>query len=69
MPPYGTDLAIDSGEVTEQHRARHYRLRAREIGLVIVKHNYVDLGGRFTAIQIGIHQDNLQSGLEHLVAS
>lgn len=66
MPPYGTDLATDKGEVTEQHLL-HYRLRAREIGLVIVEHSYVDLGGRFTARQIGIHQDNLQSGLERLV--
>jgi len=66
MPPMGTDLATNKGEVTDKHLA-YYKPRAREIGLVIVEHSYVDLGGRFTATQIGIHEDDLVPGLRRLV--
>lgn len=66
MPPMGTDLATNKGEVTKKHLA-YYKPRAREIGLVIVEHSYVDLGGRFTTTQIGIHDDSLIPGLRELV--
>lgn len=32
MSPYGTDLATESSEVTDQH-LHHYRLRAKGVGL------------------------------------
>jgi NADPH2 dehydrogenase len=66
MPPMGTDLATNIGEVTENHLA-YYLPRARGIGLVIVEHSYVDKGGRYTATQIGIHDDHLLPGLTKLV--
>jgi len=66
MPPMGTDLATNKGEVTEKHLA-YYKPRAREIGLVVVEHSYVDGGGRFTATQIGIHDDSLIPSLRKLV--
>jgi len=65
MPPIGTDLATDKGEVTEKHLS-YYRARARQIGLVIVEHSYVDHGGRFTATQLGVHDDSLVPGLKRL---
>lgn len=66
MPPIGTDLATITGEVTEKHLT-YYKPRAREIGLVIVEHSYVDFGGRYTATQIGVHDDGLIPGLSQLV--
>ncbi len=66
MPPIGTDLATNKGEVTEKHLSS-YKPRAKGIGLVIVEHTYVDFGGRFTATQIGIHNDSLIPGLKKLV--
>jgi NADPH2 dehydrogenase len=66
MPPIGTDLATNTGEVTKEHLA-YYKPRAREIGLVIVEHSYVDFGGRYTATQIGVHDDDLLPGLHQLV--
>lgn len=65
MPPIGTDLATDKGEVTEKHLS-YYRMRARKIGLVIVEHSYVDYGGRFTTTQLGVHDDSLIPGLKRL---
>jgi 2,4-dienoyl-CoA reductase-like NADH-dependent reductase (Old Yellow Enzyme family) len=66
MPPIGTDLATNKGEVTEKHLSS-YKPRARGMGLVIVEHSYVDFGGRYTATQIGIHNDNLIPRLKKLV--
>ncbi len=66
MPPIGTDLATNKGEVTEKHLSS-YEPRARGMGLVIVEHTYVDFGGRFTATQLGIHNDSLIPGLKKLV--
>lgn len=66
MPPIGTDLATNEGEVTEKHLA-YYKARARGMGLVIVEHSYVDFGGRYTATQVGIHNDNLIPSLKKLV--
>ena len=65
MPPMGTDLATNKGKVTKKHLA-YYKPRAREIGLVIVEHSYIDLGGRYTATQLGIHEDSLIPGLKRL---
>ena len=65
MPPMGTDLATNKGEVTEKHLA-YYKPRAREMGLVIVEHSYVDFGGRYTSTQIGVHDDGLIPGLRKL---
>lgn len=66
MPPIGTDLASNKGEVTEKHLT-YYKPRARGIGLVIVEHSYVDFGGRWTATQVGIHNDSLIPSLKKLV--
>ncbi len=66
MPPMGTDVATPNGGVTERHLA-YYTPRARGIGLVIVEHSYIDKGGRYTATQIGIHDDARLPGLTQLV--
>jgi 2,4-dienoyl-CoA reductase-like NADH-dependent reductase (Old Yellow Enzyme family) len=66
MPPMGTDLSNPSGFVTEKHLA-YYGPRSREVGLVIVEHTYVDVSGRYTLTQLGIHNDETIHGLKKLV--
>ncbi len=66
MPPMGTSLANDAGEVVKGH-IQHYAARAHaNVGLIIVEHAYIQRNGRAKETQIGIHDDSLTPGLHHL---
>ena len=62
MPPMGTSLATEQGEVTDAH-IRHYRERAPGVGLVIVESSYVMKAGRSSVEQLGVHTDEVIPGL------
>jgi len=62
MPPMGTRLAGNGGQVTDRLVA-HYQERAPGVGLVIVEHACVTLAGRMHDSQLGIHKDELVPGL------
>ena len=65
MPPMHTGLATSEGAVTES-LIRHYVQRAAKVGLIIIEHSYVLLEGKLSERQLGIHSDDLVSGLERL---
>lgn len=65
MPPMGTRLSGEGGEVTDR-LVEHYRERAPGVGLVIVEHACVMLAGRMHAGQVGVHEDELVPGLRRL---
>lgn len=59
MPPMASDVATPAGEPTRRHYD-HYLPRARGgVGLVIVEHSYVEVCGRLTRTQLGIHHDGM----------
>ncbi len=67
MPPMGTKMGIKSGEITDRHIS-HYTARARGgVGLIIIEHCPVSVGGRLTNKQILVHDDRLIPGLRRLV--
>ena len=66
MPPMATRLATETGEVTDA-LVEHYRERAPGVGMVIVEHAFVTLGGRLTLTQPGIHEDGMAPGMSRLV--
>ena len=68
MPPMHTGLATTEGAVTD-NLIEHYVRRSKALGLLIVEHNYVSLGGRLSDRQLGIYDDLLVSGLEKLSSS
>jgi len=68
MPPMHTGLATTKGAVTDE-LIEHYTRRSKALGLLIVEHSYVSLGGRRSERQLGIHSDHLISGLERLSGS
>jgi len=68
MPPMHTGLATTEGAVTDK-LIEHYTRRSKALGLLIVEHSYVSLGGRRSERQLGIHRDHLISGLERLSSS
>lgn len=59
------DIASEKGEVTP-NLIEHYRLRAQGTGLIIVEHSYVSRNGKAHPCQLGIYDDELIKGLEHL---
>ncbi len=65
LPPMATGLADEEGRVTEA-LIRHYKLRARGTGTVIVEHSFISKDGRFSTNQLGIHSDNMIPGLKKL---
>jgi 2,4-dienoyl-CoA reductase-like NADH-dependent reductase (Old Yellow Enzyme family) len=65
MPPMGTNYADNRGEVTEK-LLKHYADRSRDLGLLIVEHSFVTQQGRASMNQLGIHSDDLISGLTKL---
>jgi len=67
MPPMATQLSTTKGEVTEG-LIEHYARRAGGLGLLIVEHAYVTVGGKLSERQLGIHDDALIPGLKKLVA-
>ena len=68
MPPMHTGLATTEGAVTDK-LIEHYVRRSKALGLVIVEHSYVSLGGRLSERQLGIYDDRLVPGLEKLSGS
>lgn len=65
MPPMQTGLATPEGAVTDRIM-EHYTRRSEALGLLIVEHSYVSLGGKLSERQLGIHEDSLIYGLEKL---
>ncbi|MFQ6087109.1 MAG: NADH:flavin oxidoreductase, partial [Candidatus Bathyarchaeia archaeon] len=68
MPPMHTGLATTEGAVTD-NLVEHYVRRSKALGLLIVEHSYVSLGGRLSERQLGIYEDGLVHGLEKLSSS
>jgi len=65
LPPMATELAGPHGEVTEGH-LRHYGVRSRCVGMVIVEHSYILPDGKASPKQLGIWHDGLIPGLAKL---
>lgn len=68
MPPMQTGRATIEGAVTNR-LINFYVRRSTALGLLIVEHCYVSAAGRLSFKQLGIHDDNLTSGLEKLATS
>ena len=68
MPPMQTGRATIEGAVTNR-LINFYVRRSTALGLLIVEHCYVSTAGRLSFKQLGIHDDNLISGLEKLATS
>ena len=68
MPPMATNYASSNGEVTEK-LLKHYAVRSRDLGLLIVEHSYIAPEGKASPRQIGAHSDDLIPGLARLVDS
>ena len=67
MPPMGTHMATEDGEVTDRH-IRHYVTRARGgVGLIIVEATYVSKDGKVSQGQMGLYDDKLIPSLKRLV--
>jgi len=67
MPPMGTGMATEDGEVTDRH-IKHYTARARGgVGLIIIEHIYVSEDGKFSRQQTGLYDDKLIPALKLLV--
>lgn len=58
MAPMASDVATEAGEPTEKH-FKHYSMRAKSVGLMIVEHAYVTPEGKLSKTQLGIHEDGL----------
>lgn len=65
MPPIHTGLATRKGTVTSR-LVEHYVKRSKALGLLIVEHSYVSLGGKLSDRQLGIYDDKLVKGLRKL---
>ena len=68
MPPMHTGLATTEGAVTD-NLIEHYVRRSKALGLLIVEHSYVSLGGRLSERQLGIYDDDLVPELQKLSSS
>ncbi len=68
MPPMHTGLATTEGAATD-NLIEHYVRRSKALGMLIVEHSYVSLGGKLSKRQLGIHDDSLVPGLEKLSGS
>jgi 2,4-dienoyl-CoA reductase-like NADH-dependent reductase (Old Yellow Enzyme family) len=68
MPPLQTGRATIEGAVTNR-LINFYVRRSTALGLLIVEHCYVSTAGRLSFKQLGIHDDNLISGLEKLATN
>ena len=68
MPPMQTGRATIEGAVTNR-LINFYVRRSTALGLLIVEHCYVSTAGRLSFKQLGIHDDNLISGLEKLATN
>jgi len=68
MPPMATQLATQTGAVTES-LVEHYVKRSKALGLLIIEHSYVSLQGKLSEKQLGIHDNSLIPELKKLVQS
>ena len=69
MPPMGTNLAREDGEVTDT-QIRYYEERAQGgAGMIIVEIGGVDPGGRAIPRQIGLWDDKFIPGLSKLASA
>lgn len=67
MPPMALDIATEEGAI--RHKLiEHYRTRTHGVGMIIVEHSYVNPTGKAHPCQLGIYDDSLIAGLEHLAA-
>ena len=66
MPPMGTNMATERGEVTDWHVDHYAQRAAAGTGMVIVEHSYIRPDGRVSIRQLGIHDDALVPGLQRL---
>ncbi|MDI6734838.1 MAG: NADH:flavin oxidoreductase [bacterium] len=67
MAPMSTNYAAEDGSVTE--KLKHYLVKRAKggVGLIIVESSYIDLVGKASTCNLGIHSDTLISGLSNLV--
>ena len=63
-----TGKATKKGAVTDA-LIDYYTRRSKAIGLLIVEHSYIALGGKLSERQLGICEDSLVGGLESLSSS
>lgn len=67
MAPMALDIATEQGAIN--HRIiEHYRIRTRGVGMIIIEHSYIHPDGKAHPCQLGIYEDSLIPGLEHLAA-
>jgi len=67
MPPMALEAAGADGAPVSRH-LDHYLARAsRGVGLVVVEHAFVDLSGRLSPGQLGVHHDGLVPAYRRLV--
>ncbi len=66
LPPMGTSLATERGEVTEEHIVHYRRFAEAGVGTVIIEHTYVRREGRVNPQQLGIYDDFLVAGVQRL---
>lgn len=66
MPPMATNHSTQHGQVTDKLLS-HYAERSEGLGLLIVEHSYVTRRGRIRVNQLGVHSDDLITGLTSLV--
>ncbi|MEL1136018.1 NADH:flavin oxidoreductase [Desulfitobacterium sp. THU1] len=67
MAPMALDIATELGAINHKI-IEHYRIRTRGVGMVIVEHTYINPVGKAHPYQLGIYDDSLIPGLEHLAA-
>jgi NADPH2 dehydrogenase len=66
LPPMGTSMATESGEVTAEHIEHYARFANAGVGTVIIEHTYVRRDGRVNPQQLGIYDDSLIPGTQRL---
>ena len=69
MPPLWSGKAGLDGLVTDAHVHYHRERAAAGCGLVIVEHAFVEVRGRHSATQLGVHTDAAVPGLARLATA
>lgn len=65
MPPMARGLCTSEGKPTKE-LIKHYKMRAKGLGLLIVEHSYVSQNGKLSKGQLGIHKDGLIPTLKRI---
>lgn len=66
MPAMAMEYATGEGEITDKVIDHYVERAGGGVGLIVTEHFFVRPEGRFSAKQVGIHSDDLLSGLERL---